>query len=177
MKKINNYFLVAALIATSFVFGCKDKDKDEATPASNGSATISGIIKFDFNTANDTVAGGTTFPTAGPATYEALPTGIVLTATINTADLVLNPDPNVNYPNKEYRTTVDATTGAYSFTIDANENPVNVNIKTGQFRHDKTVASGTNFRSSTTTNVIYAEQTVANTTVVNGDVKIIDAQF
>jgi hypothetical protein len=166
MKKINNYFLIAALVATSFTFGCK-KDAKTVEPA-NGTATISGIVKYDFNIANDTTTNNFTIV----RNYETtLPTGLIpIIATINTADLVLNP--TGTYPNKEFRTYANAD-GSYSFTIDANAKTVNVKITTGDFRHDQ-IGPLASRSPKTTSNYIYAGETITNNVqVVNGDVKIL----
>jgi hypothetical protein len=174
MKKLNNYFLVAVLVAASFTFGCK-KDKADVVPG-NGSATISGIVKYDFNIANDTSStpGCCGSGTPGAKTYDSpLPAGLIpIIATINTKDLVLNPNNNIVYPTKEYRTTVN-TDGTYSFTIDANENPVTVTITTGQFRNNQIGPVGS--RAPKSTSQVYGGETITNTLkVVNGDSKIQD---
>jgi hypothetical protein len=177
MKKINNYFVVAALVAASFTFGCKKDDKT-TSDAANGTATISGIIKFDSNTANDT---GSTV-TSPMTTYESIPAGVVITASINTKYLVLNPDPSLTYPTKEYRTTVN-TDGTYSLTVDANEKSVPVTISVNDFRYDKispdpNLSYPTDYRKPVTTKqVLYSGYTITNVSVVNGDSKIIADEY
>jgi hypothetical protein len=164
MKKINNYFLMAALVATSFTFGCK-KDTTNVVP-SNGSATISGIVKYDFNIVNDTTPQG-----AFLTTYDALPAGLVITAEIDTKNLVLNPVFGTTYPKKEYRSTINLD-GTYSITVDANSVSVPVKITVAQFRHDRITGPKT---KPVITSTVYQEEILnPATSVVAGDNKIVD---
>jgi hypothetical protein len=170
MKKINNYFLVAALAVVSLTFGCKEDE--EPTPAANGSATISGIVRFSNNLANDTVSGST-----GPRAWEAIPAGLIeITASINTGKLVSPTGPTVT---KTYRTTVN-TDGTYSITVDANAPTVTVTLNIDDFRTTKTVDGGSitpGTADDITTTVIFGGQSMGTVDVVSGDAKIVDADI
>jgi hypothetical protein len=167
MKKINNYFLVAALAVVSLTFGCKEDE--EPTPAANGSATISGIVRFSNNLANDTVSVN------GPEAWEAIPAGLIeITASINTGQLV---SPTGATVTKTYRTTVN-TDGTYSITVDANAPTVTVTLNIDDFRTTRTVggfSSGT--ADDVTTSYEFTGQSMGTVDVVSGDAKIVDADI
>jgi hypothetical protein len=100
-------FAALAISAIAFV-SCK---KDEpVAPADPGSATVKGTLWANTDTNNDTDGGGFYMET-----FEEAPSGIVITAVINSMDLDQTPDPLFDYQDMSWTATTDAD-GNFTFT-------------------------------------------------------------
>lgn len=164
MKKILTLITLASLALMVAFSGCK-KDEDEDMTLTWPTATITGKVWADLNTANDTTSSG--WYEHKP---EYAPTTVKIIAVYNTVDLVDDAGDNYTYQDKTVEATV-ASDGTYTLTIPARGNDVNVTLKAHDFTYDQIVMD--NYPATTTQRVVFstADQ---NTTVVAGDNKVID---
>ncbi len=138
---MNTKLFIFSLMVLGLVSCTKEEDAIEVV---NGSAKVTGFVEADLD-----------LTTSG---LEFAPAGTKIIAIINTEDLIANPDPNVNYPNKTYTTTVGAN-GIYTLNIDANAKNVNVTIVANDFEYNRILNDTTIERkiyhcNGTTTSVI-----------------------
>ena len=190
MKKLS--ILFAGLMIASTVFTSCSKD-EESTASSNsiGKATVKGIAEANFDQAeNKRDKDGNLLEPNGPV-MEYIPSGTQLTATIESNDLVQDPNNQVNYAKKAYYTTVGAN-GAYEFTIDAGAENVNVKITSIDIIHAKTeytqydsstgfqdsvLADGTPVYKVEVTNRVVWNFPAQNISVIEKDLKILDVEY
>jgi hypothetical protein len=120
-KMIILFFAVASMLMTS----CKKEE--EAKPASSmKKATITGHVYADL----DMTEPGD----------EMAPAGTKIFAIINTAQFLLDPDPNVIYPFKYYEATV-GTDGKYTLTFDVGNMPIQqITILGSDFWYDRKIS-------------------------------------
>jgi hypothetical protein len=140
------------LVATS----CK-KDEEVTTTGSSlaSSATIQGIVKADTDITN-----------ASPE----LKSGAIILAKYNKADLILNPQPGVTYPDVVISATTNSS-GQYSFTIPTAGKPVTVEIIPQDFKQD--VITGP---STSNSDVLFMDGGTT-LTVIEKEVKLYDINY
>jgi len=144
--------IVFSLVALIFVSCSKET---ETVTVTNGSAKITGVAKCDLDLTN--------------TEREFVPAGTKIIATIDTKDLVNNPDNTITYPERTFTTTVGAN-GVYTLTVDANSKTVSVDIQASDFEYDQKV------NDTTFTRKVYVYGT-STRTVVNGVTVIEDIDF
>lgn len=126
--------LLTGLSLSFLAFASCEKDDDddsETTQIEISTATISGLVYANLNLTNDTVAA--------PDYYEKAPAGTQIIAIIDVEDLITNPEPGVNYGQKQFETTVQSD-GSYSLEIDANTKAVNVTLKSDDFTYNQVIS-------------------------------------
>jgi hypothetical protein len=141
---ISFLFLVLAVLMLS---SCKKEEELVQKPQVK--ATVTGYAYADLNL---NLPG-----------FEIAPEGTVIHAMINTAQLVANPNPSINYPNKFYQATV-GDDGKFTFSIDVGNNPVPVYVFADNFWYNtqiNAVESYQNVYAATPSNVfVISSQTV-----------------
>ena len=120
-RTIKTLALIVVSVSALVTFSCQKKElKNE--PIVNGKATIKGKALADLDMTNDTAG----------VINEKVPQGTMIYAKINSAQLVENPSNSLYYGDIYYSTKVDAQ-GNFTFTIDANNNPVDVEFSSDDF--------------------------------------------
>ncbi len=125
MKKTIQILCVAMTLAVALVSCKKDEMVNTVTP--NSTATISGLARVNLDVTNDTNSQG-----AAQTTWNQVPEGVTIYATISTDELTQFENPATNYGQKTYTTTV-AADGSYTLTVEANVSTVNVTITADDF--------------------------------------------
>ncbi len=106
-------FIYVSLAILSIATACKKEDvAPNSTSAIASTATITGVVRAETDNTNVTMD---------------LQSGRTVLAKYNKADLLLNPDPNVSYPDVVISTTTDGN-GNYTFTIPTGGQTVYVDI-------------------------------------------------
>lgn len=156
MKKIN--LLLAGVLFTAFVFttsSCKKDDEETATPATNGSATITGRATAELDATNTDI--------------ENAPAGTVIIATFDSQDLVNNP--SGDYAQMVVRGEVDGN-GNFTINVPANSKIVNVTLRPQDFEYNKVIST----TAPTTRRTAYSAGTQP-VTVVNGGNEIVSITY
>ena len=146
-------------IGTIAIASCK---KVEPTPATApGTATAEGTLWADLDIANDTDAFG--WYQWNP---ETAPSGIRVTAIVDSYDLDQTPDPSYDYQDLKYYATTDAS-GKYSIAnIPCFNMPINVELMFNDFTADQkqsgTTTVSTNFSLGSAWITVYDGAVVIN---------------
>jgi hypothetical protein len=164
--------LSIAFLGLSLVFtGCKKEEEEEET-STMGSAVVKGIVTANLDLTNDTTATGTF------QTQWEHPAGTKLIGWIDTKQLITNPKSGANYEKRYYEATVGAD-GSYSFTVDVNNNSVDLNISRVNFEHNTKKWKNINNKAdgTITEREIYKMNEDKVVTVTRGATKIEDIRF
>lgn len=113
-----------ALLAVILVSCSKDELETSTTPQP-GTCIVSGNVKANLNTANDTIP-------PGGIQYENV-NGSNITFVVNSADLEIHPDANFEYEMLSYTTTIN--NGTYSIELPAISRPYSVGVILEEFNY------------------------------------------
>ncbi|GAB4281899.1 MAG: hypothetical protein Kow0068_06410 [Marinilabiliales bacterium] len=163
MKRILISITLASLAILLAFTSCK-KDEDKDIDLTLTTATITGkvwaqLVDTNVFTANE---------------YEYAPTSVKIIAVYNTQDLVDDPAANYTYQDKTVETNVGSD-GTYTLSIPARGKNVNVTLKAQDFIYDRLIWD--TYPTSTKTERTIYQTADKFTTVVAGDVKVIDFYY
>ena len=167
MKRTLISITLASLAILLAFTSCK-KDDETDVDLTLTTATITGKVWADLNTANDTTSTG-----GYQYNPEYAPTSVKIIAVYNTQDLVDDPAGNYTYQNNTVEVNVGSD-GTYTLTIPARGNTVNVTLKATDFTYDKVTMGA--YPATETNRVVYtvADQGVS---VVANDYKVVDFHY
>ncbi len=132
MKRSRTIFGVIAVVAGALV-SCNKTEP--VPPATEGSATISGIITADLIQWNDTITG----PIYIPQLYPEFPSNKNIIWTINEFFLDPNPDPTFAYQNRSGSVAISSTNGTYSITVPAISSVVPVTLYFDDYNYNQAI--------------------------------------
>ncbi|MBK7129745.1 MAG: hypothetical protein IPM74_05440 [Crocinitomicaceae bacterium] len=128
-------FAALAISAIAFV-SCKKEEP--VAPSEPGTATLTGIITADLDVYNDTNSSG-----GYQWNPEFAPSGTVVTAVIDGADLDPTPDAGYDYPDIIYTTTIGSG-GVYTLSnVQCYNTPIDVVLMFNDFSYDQITGPAT----------------------------------
>jgi hypothetical protein len=152
-------FVTACLI----LFSCSDDELITSTTPNPGTCIISGNVKANLNTANDTII-------IGQINYENV-NNTNITFVVNSEDLEIHPDENFEYEMLSFTTQV--INGEYNIELPAISRPYNVDVILEEFNYDQQfLYYDANLDSSYVTSsekLFYSPQTIVSNIVQNNN--------
>jgi hypothetical protein len=127
MKKL---ILGIAALGLLALVSC-NKESEQSTPDEPGSCTLTGNVWAALNLSNDTTDAGEFI--AGLKNEEV--DGVNITFILNSGDLDHNPDPDFDYKDLSFTTTVED--GLYSISLPAITTPLSVKVLLDDFVEDQ----------------------------------------
>lgn len=151
------------VIACSIFCSCSEDEILTSTTPNPGTCVVSGNVKANLNTANDTII-------LGQINYENV-NNVNITFVVNSEDLEIHPDENFEYEMLSFTTKV--INGEYNVELPAISRPYNANVILEEFNYDQQfLYYDVNLDSSyvtTSEKLFYSPQTIVSNIVINNN--------
>jgi hypothetical protein len=151
------------VMSCGILLSCSEEEILTSTTPNPGTCIVSGKVKANLNSANDTIL-------AGQINYENA-NNINITFVVNSEDLEIHPDDNFEYEMLSFTTQV--INGEYNVELPAISRPYNVDVILEEFNYNQQfLYYDANLDSSyvtTTEKLFYSPQASVNNIVKNNN--------